>query len=184
MVRTRKTLNIWQEWGDAWPVSKKRFKWYRSFKSESCWAKHRTLMPQVWYMNDPAEFRSTYPGKVNPQNNLSELIVFYFLHSALVLSFHMDVVLILSIRLLRSWGPPLDESYLMQPMVGHWVDDKIKVRMTAIACRGEDQRWYGDQSRYAPSPWETSLHCNDVSHWLRAYLDWSYWYWLNLIFHT
>ena len=23
------------------------------------------------------------------------------------------------------------------------------------------------------SPWETSLHCNDVSHWLGAYLDWS-----------
>ena len=30
-----------------------------------------------------------------------------------------------------------------------------------------------DQSRYAPSPWETSLHCNDVPHWLGAYLDWS-----------
>ena len=24
-------------------------------------------------------------------------------------------------------------------------------------------------SRYAPSQWETSLHCNDVSHWLGAY---------------
>ena len=23
------------------------------------------------------------------------------------------------------------------------------------------------------SPWDTSLHCNDVSHWLGAYLDWS-----------
>ena len=30
-----------------------------------------------------------------------------------------------------------------------------------------------DQSRYAPSQWETSLHCNDVSHWLSPYLDWS-----------
>ena len=30
-----------------------------------------------------------------------------------------------------------------------------------------------DQSRYAPSQWETALHCNDVSHWLGAYLDWS-----------
>ena len=30
-----------------------------------------------------------------------------------------------------------------------------------------------DQSRYAPSQWETSLQCNDVSHWLGAYLDWS-----------
>ena len=27
--------------------------------------------------------------------------------------------------------------------------------------------------RYAPSQWETSLHCNDVSHWLGAYLNWS-----------
>ena len=30
-----------------------------------------------------------------------------------------------------------------------------------------------DQSRYASGQWETSLQCNDVSHWLGAYLDWS-----------
>ena len=30
-----------------------------------------------------------------------------------------------------------------------------------------------DQSRYAPSQWEMSLQCNDISHWLSAYLDWS-----------
>ena len=30
-----------------------------------------------------------------------------------------------------------------------------------------------DQSRYAPSQWETSLQCNDVSHWLGAHLNWS-----------
>ena len=30
-----------------------------------------------------------------------------------------------------------------------------------------------DQFRYAPSQWETSLHCNDVSHWLGACIDWS-----------
>ena len=29
------------------------------------------------------------------------------------------------------------------------------------------------QSMYAPSQWETSLQCNDVSHWLGAYLNWS-----------
>ena len=29
-----------------------------------------------------------------------------------------------------------------------------------------------DQSRYAPIQWETPLQCNDVSHWLGAYLDW------------
>ena len=28
-----------------------------------------------------------------------------------------------------------------------------------------------DQSRNASSQWETSLQCNDVSHWLGAYLD-------------
>ena len=32
---------------------------------------------------------------------------------------------------------------------------------------------YRDQSRYAPSQWKMSLHCNDVFHWLGAYLDWS-----------
>ena len=30
-----------------------------------------------------------------------------------------------------------------------------------------------DQPRYAPSQWKTSLQCNDVSHWMGAYLDWS-----------
>ena len=30
-----------------------------------------------------------------------------------------------------------------------------------------------DQSRYAPSQWEMSLQCNNVSDWLGAYLDWS-----------
>ena len=30
-----------------------------------------------------------------------------------------------------------------------------------------------EQSRYAPSQWETSWHWNDVSHWLGTYLDWS-----------
>ena len=30
-----------------------------------------------------------------------------------------------------------------------------------------------NQSRYASRPLETSLHCNDVSHWLGAHLDWS-----------
>ena len=31
---------------------------------------------------------------------------------------------------------------------------------------------FRDQSRYAPSQWETS-QCNDVSRWLGEYLDWS-----------
>ena len=30
-----------------------------------------------------------------------------------------------------------------------------------------------NQSSYMPSQWETSLQCNDVSHWLGTYLDWS-----------
>ena len=32
---------------------------------------------------------------------------------------------------------------------------------------------FRDQSRYAPNQWEMTLQCNDVSHWLGAYLDWS-----------
>ena len=31
--------------------------------------------------------------------------------------------------------------------------------------------YYSDDSRFAPSQWETSLHCNDVSHWLGASLE-------------
>ena len=30
-----------------------------------------------------------------------------------------------------------------------------------------------DQSVHAPSQWETTLHCNVVSHWLGAYTKWS-----------
>ena len=30
-----------------------------------------------------------------------------------------------------------------------------------------------DQFRCAPSQWETSSQCNDISHWLDAYLEWS-----------
>ena len=30
-----------------------------------------------------------------------------------------------------------------------------------------------DHSVYAPSQWETTLHCNVVSHWLSAYTKWS-----------
>ena len=37
-------------------------------------------------------------------------------------------------------------------------------------CNGITLR---DQSRYAPSQWETLLQCNNVFHWLGAYLDWS-----------
>ena len=36
-----------------------------------------------------------------------------------------------------------------------------------------------DQSRYGPSQCETSLQCNEVSHWLGEYLNWSL-YWMRL----
>ena len=44
---------------------------------------------------------------------------------------------------------------------------------TARRVRLMQQHSKGDQSRYAPSQWETSLHCNYVSHWLGTYLNWS-----------
>ena len=44
-----------------------------------------------------------------------------------------------------------------------------KARFPAISSVGYTP--CRDQSRCAPSQWETSLHCNDVSHWLSAYLD-------------
>ena len=42
-------------------------------------------------------------------------------------------------------------------------------------CLLRDLSWPAsrDQSSYAPSQWESSLHCNNISHWLGAYLDWS-----------
>ena len=47
--------------------------------------------------------------------------------------------------------------------MAHWIAPCI--RFTMIYNR--------DQCRCAPSQWETSLQCNDVSHWLGAYLHWS-----------
>ena len=31
---------------------------------------------------------------------------------------------------------------------------------------------FGDHSEYAPSQWEMALHCNAISHWLGAYMEW------------
>ena len=39
----------------------------------------------------------------------------------------------------------------------------------------------GDQSRYAPCEWDTSLQCNDLSHWLCSCLDWSLYFALFLV---
>ena len=35
--------------------------------------------------------------------------------------------------------------------------------------------WVRDLSVHAPSQWETTLHCNVISHWLCAYTKWSLW---------
>ena len=34
---------------------------------------------------------------------------------------------------------------------------------------------FRNMSRYVPSQWEMSLHCNDISHWQGTYLNWSLW---------
>ena len=55
----------------------------------------------------------------------------------------------------------------------HWVASEI---CCPSLCHHDGCRCtkaFRDQSRYASSQWETSLQCNDVSHWLGAYLDWS-----------
>ena len=41
--------------------------------------------------------------------------------------------------------------------------------------------WCREQSRYIPSQWETLLQCNDISHWLGTYLDWSLFMWWPFI---
>ena len=49
--------------------------------------------------------------------------------------------------------------------------------VTGFMAVGGDCTITRNQSSYAPSQLETSLHCNDVSHWLGAYLDWSLPHW-------
>ena len=49
----------------------------------------------------------------------------------------------------------------------------VKCAISAPQDNGLSPAWCHsrDRARYAPSQWETSLHCNDVSHWLAAHLD-------------
>ena len=65
------------------------------------------------------------------------------------------------------WGL-LDELYRL-PWLISW-RGMIMAIYTWLACPEMTCR---DQSSYAPSQWETSLHCYNVSHWLGPYLDWS-----------
>ena len=47
------------------------------------------------------------------------------------------------------------------------------VMQKAVSCCDVNMYcWYRDQSRLAPSQWETLLHGNYISHWLGPYLDW------------
>ena len=58
---------------------------------------------------------------------------------------------------------------------------QLKIRQPYMAmCPHWEFLGYRDQSRYVPSQWETSLQCNDISHWLGEHLDWSLrlcWWW-------
>ena len=77
------------------------------------------------------------------------------------------------------------ETSLQSNDVSHWLGANLESALKYISkydlnCnKNWCSRSYGhhqpcwDQSRYAPSQWETSLHCNGVSHWLGAYVGWS-----------
>ena len=41
---------------------------------------------------------------------------------------------------------------------------------------------YKDHFRYTPSQWEMSLHCNNISHLLGAYIDCSLYLWFQICF--
>ena len=56
---------------------------------------------------------------------------------------------------------------------GNTDDDHRDNASVKVITAEQYSHFFRDQSRYAPSQWETSLHCNDVSQWLGAYLDWS-----------
>ena len=50
-------------------------------------------------------------------------------------------------------------------------DKGAKVRRTLDCYTVRDWLVYRADSRFAPSQWETALLCNDVSHWLGAYIE-------------
>ena len=56
----------------------------------------------------------------------------------------------------------------MEILLVEWASHPILL----VPCT-DDNVLSRDQSRYVPSQWETSLQCNDVSHWLGSCLDWS-----------
>ena len=70
-----------------------------------------------------------------------------------------------------------------QPLFEPPVNSRVKLCEKKAWC---DDYTIRDQPRYAPSQWETALHCNDISHWLGAYLDWSLYHvniWLDILNH-
>ena len=72
-------------------------------------------------------------------------------------------------------------------MINKVVDNQVSiVTQQETSHYRADWCLFRDQSRYVPSQWETLLHCNTVSHWLGAYLDWSLpitWQYIPWIMH-
>ena len=65
-----------------------------------------------------------------------------------------------------------DKAFMALWLVQSWTSKSVvNMHGNVVSCLS---LWpCRDQSRYAPIQWETSLHCNDVFHWLGAYLGWS-----------
>ena len=55
--------------------------------------------------------------------------------------------------------------------------------LATIIRRNENLVTDGDYTVYAPSQWETTLHCNVVSYWLGAYTNWSLHWWYCIFPH-
>ena len=70
-----------------------------------------------------------------------------------------------------SYGDDTNSTSLLQ----HSVSSSVPIADNCIGCVSEEihpRLGNRDHSRYGLSQWETTLHCNGVSHWLSPYKDW------------
>ena len=78
----------------------------------------------------------------------------------------------------HQFSPKYSQLILQEKYMGCLLSVRTKIFVIPLQMSLCMQYCSRDQSRSVPSQWETLLHCNDVSHWLGAYIDWSLFYYL------
>ena len=141
---------------------------YDSAKADACWSwsslQHRfySLLIDLWKLHHyNFSWMSSSVTKVENRSNLELLTTSW---SGTKLAIKMLPTSVLFLTAYPWWS---DITGLVQDG-GNSIANALELPQSCTKPSiGRDQSWY------ALSQWETSLQCNDISHWLGAYLDWS-----------